>query len=87
MSSDIPDVELELVVGEVLDVEALGGSDGADVLNKVCSYLIGKRLQDGGLACVVKAQYQNTELLFLLLFQVSQYANQAAALCVAHCLC
>ncbi len=32
LSSDIPHVELELVVSEVLDVESLGGSDGGDVL-------------------------------------------------------
>jgi hypothetical protein len=33
LSSDIPDVQLELIVGEVLDVEALRGSDCRDVLN------------------------------------------------------
>ena len=32
MTSDIPDVEFELIVGEVFDVEALSGSDGGDVL-------------------------------------------------------
>lgn len=32
LSSDIPDVEFEAVVGQVLDVESLGGSDGGDVL-------------------------------------------------------
>lgn len=34
MSSDIPDIELEFIVSKVLDIEALGGSDGADVLNR-----------------------------------------------------
>lgn len=33
MSSNVPNVELELIVGQVLDVEALGGCDGADVLS------------------------------------------------------
>lgn len=32
LSSDVPNVELELVVREVLDVEALRGRDGGDVL-------------------------------------------------------
>jgi hypothetical protein len=32
LSSDVPYVEFELVMGEVFDVEALGGSDGADIL-------------------------------------------------------
>lgn len=40
MSSDIPDVEFELVMGEVFDVEALGGGDGGDVLSgKGCTSL------------------------------------------------
>jgi hypothetical protein len=33
LPTDIPDIEPELVMGEVLDVEALGGGDGADVLS------------------------------------------------------
>lgn len=33
LSSDVPYVEFELVVGEIFDVEALSGSDGADVLS------------------------------------------------------
>ena len=33
LSSDIPDVQFEFIVGEVLDVEALGGSDGRYVLD------------------------------------------------------
>lgn len=33
LSSDIPDVQFEFIVGEVLDVEALGGCDGGYVLD------------------------------------------------------
>ena len=32
LTSDIPDVEFELVVGQVFDVESLGGGDGVDGL-------------------------------------------------------
>jgi hypothetical protein len=35
LSSDIPDVEFELVVGKVFDIEPLGRSDGRDVLDEV----------------------------------------------------
>ena len=35
MSSDIPNIELELVVGEILDIEALGRCDGGDILNNI----------------------------------------------------
>lgn len=33
LAADVPDVELEFIMSKVLDVEALGGSDGGDVLN------------------------------------------------------
>lgn len=33
LSSDIPDVQFEFIMGEVLDVEALGGCDGGYVLD------------------------------------------------------
>lgn len=32
MSSDVPDIEFELLMGEVFDVESLSGGDGGDVL-------------------------------------------------------
>lgn len=33
LSSDVPYVQLEFIVGQVLDIEALGGGDCADVLD------------------------------------------------------
>ena len=35
MTSDIPNVKLELLVGQVLDVEALCGGNGRDVLIRI----------------------------------------------------
>lgn len=32
MSSDVPDIQFELLMGEVFDVESLSGGDGGDVL-------------------------------------------------------
>lgn len=40
LSSNIPNVELELVVSQVLDVEALGWGDSANVLTQRTAYLI-----------------------------------------------
>ena len=46
------------------DVEALGGHDVVD-------FLLGHGLKDGGFACVVQAQHQDS-CLFLALFQTAQ---------------
>ena len=35
MSSNIPDIEFELIMGKVLDIESLGGGDGADILDQI----------------------------------------------------
>lgn len=51
LTTDIPDVELDILVGDGLDVEADGG-DGGDVLAKL------QFVEDGSLSCGVESQHQ-----------------------------
>lgn len=42
--------------------------------------LVGERLQDGGFTGVVKTKHQDAQLLFFVLSQVAQDADQTASL-------
>ncbi len=84
MSSDVPYVKLELVMGQIFDVKALSGCNCADVLSLEMKYFVRQSLENGGFTGVVQTEHQNSELLFLLLLEVSKNAYQAAALCIAH---
>jgi len=68
LTSNIPHVQLETLVLQGLNVEALGW-------HNVMEVLIRKLLEDGGLACVVKAQHQNARL-FLGALQLLQQLEQ-----------
>lgn len=59
LSTDIPDIQLEVIVLERFDVEAQRGRDLIDILTI-------KLLDDGGLACIIKSKHQQPHLLLLL---------------------
>lgn len=56
LTSDIPHIQLETIVHEGLDIEALGRHNLGDIL-------VGQLLEDGGLSGVVETQHQKTSLL------------------------
>lgn len=56
LTADIPDVKLDILVGDRLDVEADGG-DGGDVLAEL------ELVEDGGLAGGVEAEHEEAHFL------------------------
>mmetsp|Transcript_8339 Transcript_8339/g.26557 ORF Transcript_8339/g.26557 Transcript_8339/m.26557 type:complete len:225 (+) Transcript_8339:46-720(+) len=60
LAANVPNVELEAVLHEALDVETLSRHDVRDVL-------LGHLLQDCRLACVVQAEHEDSSLLLILL--------------------
>mmetsp|Transcript_19108 Transcript_19108/g.48311 ORF Transcript_19108/g.48311 Transcript_19108/m.48311 type:complete len:212 (-) Transcript_19108:94-729(-) len=56
LATNVPDVELEAVGLDRLDVEALGRHD-------VVNVLAGQLLEDGGLSSVVKAEHEHARLV------------------------
>lgn len=56
LATDIPDVELDVLVGDGLDVEAHGG-DGGDVLAEL------ELVENGGLAGGVEAEHEQAHFL------------------------
>ena len=68
LSANVPDVELESLGLDGLDVEPLGGGDGRDVL-------AGEGLEDGRLASVIKTQEQDPQLPVRRRLQLSEKLN------------
>ena len=56
LTTDVPDIELDVLVGDGLDVEADGG-DGGDVLAEL------ELVEDGGLAGSVQAEHEEAHFL------------------------
>lgn len=56
LATDIPDVKLDILVGDGLDVEADGGN-GGDVLAEL------ELVEDGGLAGGVEAEHEEAHFL------------------------
>lgn len=58
-TSDIPNIQLEAIVHERLNIETLGGHDLRNIL-------VGKLLQNSGLSGVIQAQHKDTRFLVRL---------------------
>lgn len=66
LAPDIPDVELEFIVGEVLDVEALSRGDSGDVLNETEATSFDKALRIVVLPALSKPKTKIRRSSFLL---------------------
>lgn len=67
LPSDVPHVQLELIVGEVFNVESLSGSDGRDILNETDATSLDKAFKIVVLPALSRPKTRIRRSSFLLL--------------------